>query len=140
MAYKFNGNPLGPVWMPNFMMVTPAKEGETYQLQIYPDYFNNELRDAGKPMHFYYKPDKPRMAQFEDKSYKFDFVKFEGVLNADDNIDSPGAQTEVAGGVLAFTSTFKIPDDVIANAIQQLKDRCINDLTYSTDSRWRMVE
>jgi len=139
MAYKFQGNALGPVWEPNFMLVTHQKDGQSYQLQIYPDYFNNELRDAGKPMHFYYKPDAPRMAQYADGTYKFSFIKFEGVLTADDSIDSPGAQTEVAGGVLAFTSTFKIPDDVIENALTQLKANCINDAKYSTDSRWRMA-
>ena len=140
MPYHFQGNALGPVWMPNFMMVVQTKDTETYQLQIYPDYFNNELRAAGKPMHFYYKPDAPRMAQNGNGSYKFSFIDFEGVLTADDNIDSPGAQTELAGGVLAFTSTFKIPDDVIAAALQQLKDNCLNDAKFSTDSRWRRTD
>ena len=73
-------------------------------------------------------------------SYKFSFIKFEGVLNADDNIDAPGAETEVAGGVLAFTTTLKIPDDVIAAAIQQLKQNCMNDAKFSNDTRWMLKD
>ena|ERR1039457_2991171 len=140
MAYQFQGNALGPVWGPNQMIVVQEKNGETYQLNIFPDYFNAELRAAGKPMYFYYQPDAPRMAQNPDGTYKFSFIKFEGVLNADDNIDAPGAETETAGGVLAFTSTLKIPDEVIAGAISQLKTNCMNDAKFSNDSRWMLKD
>jgi hypothetical protein len=140
MSYQFQGNALGPVWGPNQMMVVQEKDGESYQLNIYPDYFNEQLRAAGKPMYFYYQPDKPRLAKNDDGTYKFSFVKFEGVLNADDNIDVPGVETETAGGLLAFTSTMKIPDEVITGAIKQLKDKCMNDAKYSNDSRWRMTD
>src|SRR5664279_2015009 len=140
MSYQFRGNALGPVWGPNQMMIVQQKDGETYQLNIFPDYFNAELRASGKPMYFYYQPDAPRMAKYEDGSYKFSFIKFEGVLNADDNIDVPGAETEVAGGVLAFTTTLKIPDDVIAAAIQELKQKCMNDAKFSNDTRWMIKD
>ncbi len=140
MSYQFQGNALGPVWGPNQMMVVQQKDGETYQLNIFPDYFNEQLRAAGKPMYFYYQPDKPRLAQNADGTYKFSFVKFEGVLNADDNIDVQGAETETAGGVLAFTSTLKIPDEVISGAIQQLKTRCMKDAIFSNLSRWRIMD
>jgi hypothetical protein len=61
-------------------------------------------------------------------------------LNAEDNIDVQGAETETAGGLLAFTSTLKIPDDVIAAAIQELKTRCMNDAKFSNDSRWQIKD
>ena len=66
MSYQFRGNALGPVWGPNQMMVVQQKDGETYRLNIFPDYFNAELRASGKPMYFYYQPDAPRMAQYAD--------------------------------------------------------------------------
>ena len=140
MTYQFQGNALGPVWGPNQMVVVQQKDGETYQLNIFPDYFNEQLRAAGKPMYFYYQPDKPRLAQNPDGTYKFCFVKFEGVLNADDHIGVQGAETETAGGLLSFTSTLKIPDDVIVATIQQLKTRCMKDAEFSNDSRWQMKE
>jgi hypothetical protein len=59
------------------------------------------------------------------------------VLTADDNIAvaSPG-QVEVAGGVLAFTSTLKIPDSVIQSAIDKLKHEIKNNPRYNTDRRF----
>jgi hypothetical protein len=138
MAYEFDGSPIGPYYGPNkLLIVQDDEDGNTYQLNIFPDLFNDELRQAGKPMAFYYLPDSPRMARYENGDYMFHFTKFAGVLTADDNIAvaSPG-QVEVAGGVLAFTSTLKIPDSVIQNAMDQLKHEIKNNPQYSTDKRF----
>ncbi|WP_454802129.1 hypothetical protein [Mucilaginibacter phyllosphaerae] len=135
MAYEFTGTPIGPYYGANRMLVVKNdEEGNTYQLNIFPDLFNEQLRAAGRPLQFWYLPDSPRMARFENGNYMFHFTKFAGVLTADDNIAvaSPG-QLEVAGGVLAFTSTLKIPDSVIANAIAELKQNITNNPRYSAD-------
>ncbi len=140
MAYEFDGSAIGPYYGPNKLLVVQDDEdGNTYQLNIFPDLFNEELRKAGKPLAFYYLPDSPRMARFENGDYMFHFTKFAGVLTADDNIAvaSPG-QVEVAGGVLAFTSTLKIPDSVIQNAMDQLKHEIKNNPRYNTDKRFMM--
>jgi hypothetical protein len=140
MAYEFDGSAIGPYYGPNkLLIVQDDEEGNTYQLNIFPDLFNEELRKAGKPLAFYYLPDSPRMARFENGDYMFHFTKFAGVLTADDNIAvaSPG-QVEVAGGVLAFTSTLKIPDSVIQNAMDQLKHEIKNNARYNTDKRFMM--
>lgn len=142
MAYTFEGMGLGPYYGPNKMLVVQqGEDGNTYQLQIFPDVFNEELRRAGKAMQFYYMPDSPRMAKNDHGDYMFHFTKFAGVLTADDNIAvaSPG-QVEVAGGVLAFTSTLKIPDAVIQAAIAQLKHGCMNDSKYASDRRFTMSQ
>ena len=140
MAYEYNGSPLGPYYGPNRMLLVQQDEdGKTYQLNIFPDLFNEELRKEGKPLQFYYLPDEPRMAKADNGDYMFHFTKFAGVLTADDNIAvaSPG-QVEVAGGVLAFTSTLKIPDRVIQNAIDQLKHNASNNPQFSTDRLFKM--
>jgi len=41
---------------------------------------------------------------------------------------------------LAFTTTLKIPDDVIAAAIQELKQKCMNDAKFSNDTRWMIKD
>jgi hypothetical protein len=138
MAYEFDGSPIGPYYGPNkLLIVQDDEDGNTYQLNIFPDLFNEELRKAGKPLAFYYLPDSPRMARYENGDYMFHFTKFAGVLTADDNIAvaSPG-QVEVAGGVVAFTSTLKIPDNVIENALDQLRHEITNNPRYNTDKRF----
>jgi hypothetical protein len=135
MAYEYTGTPIGAYYGANRMLIVQNDdEGNTYQLNIFPDLFNEELRNAGRPLQFYYLPDSPRMAKYENGDYMFHFTKFAGVLTADDNIAvaTPG-QVEVAGGVLAFTSTLKIPDNVIANAIDELKKSIKKDPRYSMD-------
>jgi hypothetical protein len=142
MAYEFDGSPIGPYYGPNkLLIVQNDEEGNAYQLNIFPDLFNDELRKAGKPLAFYYLPDSPRMARYENGDSMFHFTKFAGVLTADDNIAvaSPG-QVEVAGGVLAFTSTLKIPDIVIQNAMDELKHEIKNNPRYNTDKRFMMGE
>ena len=87
MAYEFDGSPIGPYYGPNkLLIVQDDEDGNTYQLNIFPDLFNDELRTAGKPLAFYYLPDSPRMARYENGDYMFHFTKFAGVLTADDNI------------------------------------------------------
>ena len=142
MAYEFDGSPIGPYYGPNkLLIVQNDEEGNAYQLNIFPDLFNDELRKAGKPLAFYYLPDSPRMARYENGDCMFHFTKFAGVLTADDNIAvaSPG-QVGVAGGVLAFTSTLKIPDSVIQNAMDELKHEIKNNPRYNTDKRFMMGE
>ena len=142
MAYEFDGSPIGPYYGPNkLLIVQNDEEGNAYQLNIFPDLFNDELRKAGKPLAVYYLPDSPRMARYENGDCMFHFTKFAGVLTADDNIAvaSPG-QVEVAGGVLAFTSTLKVPDSVIQNAMDELKHEIKNNPRYNTDKRFMMGE
>lgn len=135
MSYIFEGVPIGPYYGPNRLLVVPRDEdGTAYQLNIFPDLFNEQLRQAGKPLKFYYLPDAPRMAKNESGDYMFHFTRFSGVLTADDNIAvaSPG-QVETAGGVLAFTTTLKIPDDVLDDAVALIRKEIKNNARYSQD-------
>ena len=77
MAYEFTGSPIGPYYGPNRMLLVQAdKDGVTYQLNIFADLFNAELRNAGKPLQFYYLPDEPRIAKNDSGDYMFHFTKF----------------------------------------------------------------
>jgi len=135
MAYTYNGTPIGPYYGPNrILIVQNDEDGNTYQLNIFADLFNEQLRKDGKPLQFYYLPDSPRMAKNDNGDYMFHFTKFEGVLTADDNIATAGpGQVEVAGGVVAFTTTLKIPDSVISNAIDQIKQEIKTNNQYNQD-------
>lgn len=119
----FSGMPVGPVFTTSAeLVVQRASDGETYQLQIFPDLFNADLRAARKPMHFYFLPDAPRMVRDPDGRWHFHFTRFGGVLDEGDTVGVDGHQ-ELAGGVLSFDATLKIPDDVIAGAIAELQGR-----------------
>ena len=109
------------------LVVQADKDGTTYQLNIFADLFNEELRKDGKPLQFYYLPDSLAWPK-RNGDYNVHFTKFAGVLTADDNIAvaSPG-QVEVAGGVLAFTSTSRYPIVSFKAAIDQLKHNAKND-------------
>ncbi len=142
MPYTYDGSPIGPYYGPNrILVVQKDDDGNTYQLNIFADLFNEQLRKDGKPLQFYYLPDSPRMAKNDNGDYMFHFTKFEGVLTADDNIATAGpGQVEVAGGVVAFTSTLKIPDQVITNAIEQLKQEIKNNAKYNQDKLFMLGE
>jgi hypothetical protein len=119
----FSGMPVGPVFTTSAeLVVQRASDGQTYQLQIFPDLFNADLRAAGKPMHFYFLPDAPRMVRDPDGRWHFHFTRFGGALDEGDTVGVAGHQ-EVAGGVLSFDATLKIPDDVIVGAIAELQGR-----------------
>lgn len=135
MAYTYNGTPIGPYYGPNrILIVQDDEDGNTYQLQIFADLFNEQLRKDDKPLQFYYLPDSPRMAKNDNGDYMFHFTKFEGILTADDNIATAGpGQVEVAGGVVAFTTTLKIPDSVIQNTIDQIKQEIKTNNQYNQD-------
>ena len=131
---EFNGSTKGPLWGgPSNIMVATDVNGVTIQLQIYPDICNDDLRNAGLPMNFYYMPDDGlvRMAQNEKNKYMFHFTKFGGVLTQDSNIGVKG-QEEVAGGVLSLTSTMELPAGVIDSIRDQIKAQIKQNPAFTT--------
>eukprot|EP01132_Coremiostelium_polycephalum_P014324 gene14324-17410_t len=116
LNWNFGG---GPLWGVNTVEVAYSDNGETYTLQIYPDIVNDDLRNSGKPMHFYIMPNSVRMAKNDQGKYQFHFTKFAGVRTEDANIATQG-QEEVAGGVVSFTSTLELPPGVIDSLKDQI--------------------
>eukprot|EP01133_Synstelium_polycarpum_P011130 gene11130-12967_t len=119
MYIDFTGSARGPLWGVNTVEVAYSDNGETYTLQIYPDIVNDDLRNSGKPMHFYIMPNSVRMAKNDQGKYQFHFTKFAGVRTEDANIATQG-QEEVAGGVVSFTSTLELPPGVIDSLKDQI--------------------
>lgn len=123
MAFgQYAGLPGGPFFMANSMLVT-VQGDELYQLTIYPDIYNPELRAAGKATWYYYHPDRVTLASNQDNSKKLHFTKFAGVLTDDRNIAIKQGKLEVAGGMLNFSATLKVPDWVITKAREELKKK-----------------
>ncbi len=113
--------PAGPIWIGQVLPVdVEDEEGHTYNVLFLPDKNNEHLRASGKPMRFYYLPDKPRLARHEDGSRQFHLQKFSGVMDPTKNIGEDG-YSESAGGCLTFSSTLGMPKPVLDNAFEGLK-------------------
>jgi hypothetical protein len=135
---KFTGGPIGPFFLANSMEII-IKDNQQYTLTIYPDLFNEQLRAAGKPLHFYYLPDRIRLAQFPDNSYKMHFTEFAGVLNPDRNIAVKEGQLEAAGGLLNFTATLGVPEKILQQAKEQLKQKITAEAQWKMDNLWKLI-
>ncbi len=132
-----NIDPIGPMWTGGFVDVQTADEesGVNYTLLFLPDKNNNLLREAGKPMCFYYALDTPRLARRPNGDYMFGLQKFSGVMDPTKNIGTDG-YSELAGGYLTFTTTLKIPEAVMEKGIENLKAKI--EQQYSTYDLWKL--
>jgi hypothetical protein len=62
MYVDFNGSPRGPLWGVNTIQVGYDDQGMAHTVLIHPDICNDDLRNSGKPMHFYILPSTVRLA------------------------------------------------------------------------------
>ena len=114
---------VGPVWTGQVVPIDAEDDaGNAYRVQWLPDKNNDLLREAGKPMHFYYLPDKPRLTTDEDGHFQFHLQKFSGVMDPTKNIGEDGF-SELTGGLLTFTSTLGMPKDVLNKSFEALKEQ-----------------
>jgi hypothetical protein len=118
------GQAAGPVWAGQMVTVEVANDegGPPYRIQWLPDAHNPELREAGRPMHFYYLPNRPRLDRDLEGHYRFHLQKFSGVMDPTRNIGESG-YAELAGGLLTFSMTLDFPEEVLVRAFDQLKDQ-----------------
>lgn len=119
---------VGPAWVGQIVAVevTDERDNQSYRVQWLPDRNNDELRKAGRPMHFYYLPDRPRVTRDEDDHYIFHVQKFSGVMDPARNIGEDG-YAEIAGGLLNFTATLGLPANVLDRAFEALKEQLPNE-------------
>jgi hypothetical protein len=119
--------PLGPLFGPNFFVVTINDEtGRPFSLEVYPDANNPALRSAGLQQHFYYVPQRVLLAKKQSAPTDFDFgvTVFKGLITGEDTLGGGAAgDQEAGGGFCTFSTTFAVPDSVIAGAIQHLKQQ-----------------
>ncbi|MEV8585699.1 hypothetical protein [Streptomyces sp. NPDC051180] len=118
---------VGPLFGPNFVIVTVNDDtGRPFQVQVYPDAHNPELREAGLPTQYYFQPAQVFLARKHDSPQDFDFqmTLFKGLLSEEANVTpSELAGSELGGGFCSFSTTFAIPPSVITGALQKLKQR-----------------
>ncbi len=121
--------PVGPLFGPDFVVVTVNDDtGRQYDIEVYPDAMNQELRAAGLSTQYYFQPAHVYLAKKETAPEDFDFgmVVFKGLMTAEDTIGIPeggttGGDVEAGGGFLTLSTTFAIPENVIAKVKQKLK-------------------
>ncbi|MGW2288569.1 hypothetical protein [Streptomyces phaeochromogenes] len=118
----------GPLFGPDFVLVTVNDEtGQRYALQVYPDASNDELRAAGQAPQYYWQPSRVYLAKKQTSPEDFDFgmTVFKGLLTSETHIgveaEQAGGDIEAGGGFCTFTTTFAVPDSVIANAVKALR-------------------
>lgn len=129
--------PLGPLFGPNFQLITVKPQQQnggnatsdelSYALQIYADALNPELKEAGLQTHYYYQPSRAYLARRQDNPEDYDFgvFIFKGLMSQASTIganDEDGIM-ETGGGWCVFTTTFAVPDWVLADALKQLQER-----------------
>ena len=114
---------VGPLFGPDFVIVTVNDEtGTRFDVQVYPDAHNPELRQAGLPTQYYFQPAQVFLARKHDSPQDFDFemTLFKGLGSEETNItpeELAGASTEMGGGFCTFSTTFAIPPSVIDGVI-----------------------
>jgi hypothetical protein len=120
---------VGPLFGPDFVVVPVNDEtGTRFDVQVYPDAHNPELRQAGLPTQYYFQPAQVFLARKHDSPQDFDFemTLFKGLGSEETSItpqELAGASTEMGGGFCTFSTTFAIPDSVIDGVIAKLKRR-----------------
>ena len=116
--------PGGAIYVGGDLVVkTKNKDGIEYSMIFYPDKNNNDLRESGLPMHFYYIPDRVFLAKDTingQRQYKFHLQKFAGVLTEDGNVATP-QDLEIAGGYLVFSTTLAVDEATMAAIRDQLQ-------------------
>ena len=114
---KTNVSPLG---YPHYgagsvEVLTKDDKGADFAVLFAPDPNNNELREAGLPMQFYYYPKAPRLAKHSDGRYKFSMQVFKGTADEGTVIGAEGLEEE-AGAFASLTSTIDIPEPLLKQA------------------------
>ncbi|TCO62918.1 hypothetical protein [Actinocrispum wychmicini] len=120
---------VGPLFGPDFVEVVANDDtGRQYTLQIYPDAHNPQLKAAGLPTQYYFQPQRVYLAKKETSPADFDFgmTVFKGLATGETTLGMGSVETvdgaaESGGGFCSFTTTFAIPDSVLAHAVEKLK-------------------
>lgn len=123
----------GPMWLTSgeLTVLTEDEHGKEYSIQWYPDK-NNDSLDTKV---YYYQLDQPRLATDPDGDYKFHLTKFQAALDEEGQSDREG-QAAVGGGYLTLSTTLQPPEDVLADAKEELRDRVESRNVRSPLLRW----
>lgn len=125
----------GPAYVGQVMSsVVEDDDGGKHEIVFLPDKNNPELRDAGKPMHYYFLPQSNRLARHSAGDFIFGVQRFSGIMDPSKNIGEDG-YSELAGGVMSFTATMAPPPGVVEKAFENVKEKL--QLTENKHYFWR---
>lgn len=117
---------LGPIFGPDFIVIVVNDDtNKQYHLEVYPDANNGLLKANGLATQYYFMPQRVYLAKKQDTPADFDFgmTIFKGLLTSESDVGITGGNVEAGGGFCTFSTTFAIPDSVIANALTMLKNK-----------------
>jgi hypothetical protein len=121
-------NPVGPMCGPNFVVCVVKDQDHQYTVQVYPDANNALLKANGLPTQYYWQPSSVFLAKKQDspEDYAFGMTVFKGLMTSETTIgvsddQTSGGDLEAGGGFCTFTTTFALPDGVVANLVKALK-------------------
>ena len=118
---------VGPVYAGRFEEFVVQDSGEEYTLMFLADRNNAGLQAENKAPVYYWVPGQVRLARHGDTGpYKFQHTHFVGVMDEDTHVGVEG-QAEVAGGLMAMTTTSRFPTSVLKQATDQLLDKFRGD-------------
>jgi len=120
--------PLGPLFGPDFITVTvnDATNG-VYNLEIFPDAQNPQLKANNLPMQFYYMPQNIYLAKKQNSGdFDFSVTVFKGLMTSEDTLNSgnavgTGGEIDAGGAFVTFSTTMAIPSSVLSAAVAQIK-------------------
>lgn len=94
------------------------------RLLFLPDVHNDQMQAEGKPPIYYWLPHEVRLARKngDEGDYKFAFLHFVGVRGSETHVGA-AEHEEVAGGVLAFSTTSAPPMATLAAAQEDVKNQ-----------------
>ncbi len=117
------GGPLGVGGFEEYLVPDDQADGEGYAIRFYPDLNNEALQQEGQAPIYYWAPQGLRLARFSDTGdFKFSHTHFAGILDEGSHVGIDG-QYETVGGLLAFTTTSRVPPAVMQQATEQIRER-----------------
>lgn len=120
---KNAATPAGPAFVGQIMSsVVEDDDGGKHEIVFLPDKNNPELREAGRPMCYYYLPQSNRLANHSGGDFIFSVQRFSGIMDPSKNIGEDG-YSELAGGVMNFTATLAPPTGVVEKAFADIKEQ-----------------
>ncbi|MGB6518334.1 MAG: hypothetical protein WBE79_07520 [Candidatus Cybelea sp.] len=120
--------PLGALFGPDFITITvdDATSG-TYNLEVFPDANNPQLKANQLPMQFYYMPQSLYLAKKQDSDdFDFSVTIFKGLMTSEDTLNSTntasvGGEIDAGGAFVTFSTTMAVPSSVLSAALAQIK-------------------
>lgn len=110
----------GPIWVAGTEEIT----SNGYKILFLPDVNNDVLQREGKAPVYWWLPNEVRLARRDGDAgdYLFSLLHFVGVRQEETHVGAEGTE-EVAGGLLAFSTTAAPPGAILQEATDALREK-----------------